>query len=225
MVSLAQSVAIALYIVGVHGAPPSNLPIDKTIASGDDAVLDNKVRTGQVELKYGPEVGVDHKAMGQFKHGFDDTEFLDWNTPLRRQLVKVSCYFAQGRPFAGLREYYATGTRAPWKITKYRGYTPSSPFINLHDQSYTLAPGEHWSHITYKRWGRKITGVQFTTSTGKSFSCGDWDHTVNCLERDGCKGGKLEAPAGTKIVGLYGDSNGDRGRDAQGIRGLGLITA
>ncbi|CCG82845.1 protein of unknown function [Taphrina deformans PYCC 5710] len=208
----AALVTVASVMIAVLGHPSvSALPAEISGSAVLTTAQKQNSVPGTKKLHFGPEAGVEHDNLDRYSRGFDDTPFLEYDKRMHRFLIKVSCY-------------HAHGTKAPWLITKYHGYTPASPFLSLSEHSYTLGQQESWSSVIYKRWGRKITGIRFTTSKGKGFSCGDWDYKVGCDKAKGCVGSELVPIQGHKIVGLYGDTNGDRFRSAQGIRGIGLIT-
>lgn len=202
----------------------SSQPVSGEKDVTSDAEVSVNVADDRLNLYYGPEYGVKYSEIHSHPKNFDDTEYL-YTAPssdVYRRISEIQCYHNNpGNHFVGLLTVYSDPSGQDQAESSYHGYKKGGLFYPSFN-SYKLGQGEFFTQVTYRYCGRHIDGIHFDTNHGgKGLSCGYYDYKNTA---GGCGGGVLTPTGGRRIVGLYGDANGEVATSAQGVRGIGLIT-
>lgn len=215
---------LSTFLVGLFATRGSSQPVSEEKDVTPNAEVSVTVVDDKLPLQYGPEYGVKYSEIHSHPKNFDDTEYL-YTAPssnVYRRISEIQCYHNNpGNHFVGLLTVYSDPSGDDQAESSYHGYKKGGVIYPSYN-SYKLAKDEYFTRVTYRYCGRNIDGIHFDTSRGtKGVSCGYYDYNNKA---GGCGGGVLVPPTGRKIVGLYGDANGEVATSAQGVRGIGLIT-
>lgn len=183
-------------------------------------------RPGKIDgIHHGPENGVWYdRPGGRLPKNFDETDLIWVDQHVHRIIKKVTCtHMNPNNQFLGIREEYTLPDGSSRVQSSYHGSRPFFGF-RLRHNSYELAPGEHFTEVTFRWCGGAYTGIQFGSDKPGGLggtACGNYMYKPG---EKGCGGDTLKPIPGHKIIGFYGDSNGYAGTHDQGFRGIGLIT-